>query len=32
MHVYSQAEIDDIKKNIAGLWRESSRSNLQMGM
>jgi hypothetical protein len=32
MHVYSQAEIDDIKKNIAGLWRESSRSTLQIGM
>jgi hypothetical protein len=32
MHVYSQAEIDHIKNNIAGLWRESSRSTLQMGM
>jgi hypothetical protein len=32
MHVYSQAEIDDIKKNIAGLWRQSSGSALQMGM
>jgi hypothetical protein len=32
MYVYSQTEIDDIKKNIAGLWRESSRNTLQMGM
>jgi hypothetical protein len=32
MHVYSQAEIDDIKKNVAGLWRQSSGSALQMGI
>jgi hypothetical protein len=32
MFVYSQTEIDDIKKNVADLWRESSRNTLQMGM
>jgi hypothetical protein len=32
MNVYSQGEIDDIKKNVAGLWRQSSGSTLQMGM
>jgi hypothetical protein len=32
MHVYSQAEIDDFKRCITGLWRQASRSALQMGM
>jgi hypothetical protein len=32
MHVYSQAEIDDFKRCITDLWRQASRSALEMGV
>jgi hypothetical protein len=32
MFFYNQAEVDGIKKNIADLWRQSSRNVLQMGL